>query len=120
VSRSLTVNCMDCDQTWDMPIDMVSEGIQAEQVRTERGHYGSIKYFGICETCQAKHRRADPFQEDEFVKLFRLRDEFRAANADWSVEQAAAAAVRLMNDPWAEPNIAFRHYLVSVESEFIV
>lgn len=115
---SQTISCVDCDSTWEMRTDLISEAIQNEQVRTQRGAYGSIKYWGICETCQAKHRRADAGRtEDEFLKLFRIRDEVRTAHPEWSLQQACTEAVRLLNDPWAEPNIAFRHYLVSVELE---
>ncbi len=115
---SQTINCVDCDSTWEMRTDLISEAIQAEQIRTQRGAYGSIKYFGVCEICQAKHRRADvTWTEDEFHKLFRFRDELRTAHPDWSLQQAVTEAVRLINDPWAEPNVAFRHYLVAVDLE---
>lgn len=115
---STTINCQDCDQTFEMTHDLLMEAVQAGAVRASRGHYGSLKYHGICDTCQAKHRRADRGQEeDEFVRLFRLRDEVRTAHPEWTLQQAVTEAVRLMNDPWRELNMAYRHYLISVEME---
>jgi hypothetical protein len=115
---SQTISCQDCDATWELRTDLISEGIQAEQIRTTRGAYGSIKYFGVCEICQAKYRRVDAGrEEDEFHRLFRFRDEVRTAHPDWTLQQAVTEAVRLVNDPWREPNVAFRHYLISVDLE---
>jgi hypothetical protein len=96
----------------------VSIGIEDGYIRTERGTYGTVKYLGICDSCQAKHRRANPNpSEDEFLRLFRVRDEIRAEHPQWSLEAVCSEAVRILNDPWKEPNPAFRHYLIAVAAE---
>lgn len=116
-----TINCLDCDQTWEMRTAEVSIAIQEGFLKTERAIYGTVKYFGICDACQEIHHRANPDpMEDEFRKLFRIRDELRAAHPEWTLKRACRAAVEVLNNPFTEPNPAFRHYLIAVAAEQVV
>lgn len=110
----MTVTCVDCPAAWTIEDSALPAALHEGYVREHMGAYGTKMYFGICDACQAKHRRAAPRPSisNELAMLRELVAKVRIAHPDWTLDQCSHEAVEILNDPRREPNLAFRAFLL--------
>lgn len=94
----------------------------AVRTTTPQQGWSTVSTFEICKACQAKERdkqRLGPRRKRnvdiEHRELMHLIAQTRQAHPDWSLKKCVHESVEYMNRPDAEPDAAFRAYLLDRE-----
>jgi hypothetical protein len=118
------VVCDECSLGWEAPEAVATARLKSGEIHAEEiVHFDhtQVVHRGKCETCRGEEAveevvEALPYtrgtvQQEGSDIMCRLRT-YEQEHPDWTREQCSRQAVEDHNDPYKEPNMAFRAYLL--------